>query len=120
MGIAGSELGVGVTDADDRSAVVHIFRMTLIFHPASVNEAGHILVAEPRGGAKRFTIGHMRSVRSASLRDFDRDQDCRRKGKPKYGTVGAALCRDISGRVSRRKADPTFKLHERSHPVYFR
>ena len=93
MGIAGGELGVGVTDADDRSAVVHIFRVTLGFHPAAVNEAGHILVAEPRGGSKRLTVGHMRSLRLASLGDLYRHQDCRGKINPKCGTVEAALCR---------------------------
>jgi len=64
MSVAGSELGVGVADADDRSAIVHVLGMTLVFHPAAVNEAGHILVAEPRGGAKWFAVGHMRSVGS--------------------------------------------------------
>ena len=120
MGVAGSELGEGVTDADDRSAVVHIFRVTLVLHPAAVNEAGHILVAEPRGGAKRFTIGHMRSLRLASLRDLYRHKDCRGKRKPKCGTEEAASCRYISGKASRHKAGPAFKSLERSHPVYFR
>jgi len=59
MRIAGSELGPGVADTDDRAAVENVWREALVLHPAAVDESVFAVTGEPLGGAECFIFsGH--------------------------------------------------------------
>jgi hypothetical protein len=47
MGIAGSQLRPGVANTNNRLTVKHIFRKSLVFHPAPVDKAHFIGFAKP-------------------------------------------------------------------------
>ena len=49
VGVAGRQLRPGIADADDRAAVEHVGRQSLIAHPAAVDEAVFVELAEPGG-----------------------------------------------------------------------
>ena len=54
VGVARGELGERVADPDHRATVEQVGRETLILHPAAVQEAVPVGMAEPGGAAQRF------------------------------------------------------------------
>jgi hypothetical protein len=59
MRIAGSELAVGIAYANYRATIEHVRRHTLVFHPATVDNAILVFAAKPTMAAEYLFVFHV-------------------------------------------------------------
>src|ERR1043165_2452689 len=68
MRIARCELGPGVADADDRTAVELVVRHAAVLYPAPIDEAIDVLAAEPLRAAALFVVSRWHGRRRCRIR----------------------------------------------------
>jgi hypothetical protein len=86
MSIARRQLGPGVADANDRSAIEEVIRQTLILHPTAMNEAISVFRTKPCGAAK-FHVRKVYQLEFEYLQQSDTFSRCQNNRLRAYVTL---------------------------------